>query len=75
MLVIRRRAGENLLVGDDVEVEVLGIEGGQVRLGIRAPRTVVILRKEVAMARAMNQNAARTNLPPGLEGLLGRLRP
>ena len=41
MLVIRRRSGESLLVGDNVEIEILEVSGGQVKLGIRAPRDVL----------------------------------
>ncbi len=58
MLVIRRRAGESLLVGDSVEVEVLEVTQGQVKLGIRAPREVVVLRKEVQVATDENRAAS-----------------
>ena len=47
MLVIRRRAGESLFLGDDVEVEILEIGASQVKIGIRAPKSVTVLRKEV----------------------------
>lgn len=59
MLVIRRRAGESLLVGDSVEIEILEIAGGQVKLGIRAPKEVAILRNEVHLAAEQNRNASR----------------
>ncbi len=62
MLVIRRRAGESLLVGDSVEVEVLEVTQGQVKLGIRAPREIVVLRKEVKIAAEENR-AASLGLP------------
>ena len=62
MLVIRRRAGESLLVGDSVEVEVLEVTQGQVKLGIRAPREIVVLRKEVRIAAEENR-AASLGLP------------
>jgi carbon storage regulator len=51
MLVIARRAGETILVGDDVEITISAIRGDQVRLAIRAPRSVTIQRKEAAGAR------------------------
>lgn len=47
MLVLSRRAGEAILIGEDVEVVILGTDGGQVRVGIRAPRKVTVLRKEL----------------------------
>ncbi len=58
MLVIRRRAGESLLVGDSVELEVLEVTQGQVKLGIRAPREVVVLRKEIKLAAEENRAAS-----------------
>ena len=47
MLVLTRRTGENLLIGDDIVVKVLGQKGNQVRLGIKAPRDVTVLREEL----------------------------
>ena len=64
MLVIRRRPGEVLLIGDNVEIEVLEASGSQVKLGIRAPREVAVLRKEVRMVGEANRVAAR-NIPAG----------
>lgn len=74
MLVIRRRAGESFFVGEEVEIELLEIEGSQVKIGIRAPRTVVILRREVRSAQRANLSAARHDLPPSLATLVERLR-
>jgi carbon storage regulator len=48
MLILTRREGETLLIGDNIEVTVLAVNGGQVRIGIEAPREVTILREEVA---------------------------
>lgn len=47
MLVLSRRLGETLIIGDDVKVTVLGISGNQVRLGIAAPKEVSVHREEV----------------------------
>lgn len=47
MLVLTRRIGEQLLIGDDILVEVLEISGEQVRLGVTAPRGVKVLRDEL----------------------------
>jgi len=47
MLVLSRRLEETLIIGDDIRVTVLGISGNQVRLGIAAPKEVVILREEL----------------------------
>jgi len=47
MLILTRRMGETLIIGDDVNVTVLGIKGNQVRLGINAPKDVSVHREEI----------------------------
>ena len=47
MLILTRRAGETLMIGDEVTITVLGVKGNQVRLGINAPRTVAVHREEI----------------------------
>ena len=47
MLILTRRVGETLMIGNDVTVTVLGIKGNQVRLGINAPRDVEVHREEI----------------------------
>jgi carbon storage regulator len=47
MLILTRRTGETLMVGDDVTVSVLGVKGNQVRIGINAPRDVAVHREEI----------------------------
>ena len=47
MLILTRRMGEMLMVGDDVTVTVLGVRGNQVRIGINAPRDVAVHREEI----------------------------
>jgi len=47
MLVLTRKAGERLLIGDDIEITVVRIAGGGVRLGIDAPREMTVYRREV----------------------------
>ncbi len=59
MLVIRRRPGEAVVIGDGIEVEVLESSAGRVKLGIRAPREIPVMRKEVQDTREHNRSAAR----------------
>ena len=47
MLILTRRAGESLIIGDDVVINVLGIKGNQVRIGIDAPKDVSVHREEI----------------------------
>jgi len=47
MLILTRRVGETLVVGDDVTVTVLGVKGNQVRLGVNAPKDVTVHREEI----------------------------
>jgi carbon storage regulator len=71
MLVLGRRPGESILIGPDVEVYVLAAEGGQVRLGVRAPREVAVLRREL-LEQVQDENRRATASPSA--PLLERLR-
>ena len=63
MLVLTRRTGETICVGDDIQVEVLEVRPGVVRLGIRAPRQVRVLRAELVAAVAeANSDAANADI-------------
>ncbi len=74
MLVLSRRAGEGLWIGDETEVIVIGCQGNSVKIGVRAPRNVLILRTELKMVE--QQNRAATQPCPGaaLDDLAARLR-
>jgi len=59
MLVLTRRIGESVLIGDEIEVTLLDVKGDSVRLGIRAPRETRIQRSEIVQAvEAENVSAA-----------------
>ena len=72
MLILQRRTGESLVIGEDIRVSVVSIEGGRVRLAISAPPEVSILRSELLDAKLANQDsAAEEAAPTELLGLLG----
>ena len=75
MLVIRRRPGESLFIGDNVEIEVLDSTPSQVKLGIRAPRDVTVLRKEIHLTRRQNLASARGFSPAAVDQLRKVLNP
>lgn len=47
MLILTRRVGETLMIGDDISITVLGVKGNQVRLGVNAPKDVAVHREEI----------------------------
>ena len=62
MLALTRKKGESIVVGDNIEVVVLGITGEQVRLGIIAPRSVTVHRKEIfEQIRTENKEAMQSS--------------
>jgi len=74
MLVIRRKPGETVLIGDSIEVEILDASPNRVTIGIRAPADVLVLRKEILIARSENQAAARALPPELLDSILSRFQ-
>lgn len=72
MLVITRKKGESILLGDDIEITITNIDNGTVKLAIKAPREVTILRKELYVeVENENKEAAKVDLGmiKGLSGL------
>jgi carbon storage regulator len=73
MLVITRKAGEGLMIGDEIEVKVLSVDRDNVRVGITAPRQIAIHRQEVyELILRQNRLAAQSGIPP--KGFLSRLK-
>ena len=64
MLILTRRVGESVVIGEDVTVTVLGVKGNQVRIGINAPKTVAVHREEIferiKSGRAAGDNPGNT---------------
>lgn len=55
MLILTRRVGEAIMIGKDIEVRVLGVQGQQIRLGVQAPKDVVVDREEVTQRKALER--------------------
>ena len=59
MLILTRRVGETLVIGDEVTVTVLGVRGNQVRLGVNAPKEVAVNREEIYQRIQMEKGAEK----------------
>ena len=76
MLILTRKSGESITIGDDVKVTVVEIKGKQVRVGIEAPRSYIIHREEVYISIQEENRRAAKESPLSLKGiksLLGKL--
>lgn len=72
MLILQRKAGESLVIGEDITVRVVSVDGVRVRLAISAPQDVPILRSELVTAATTNRDAAMEETAPAeLLDLLG----
>jgi carbon storage regulator len=74
MLVIRRRAGQSLLIGESIEIEIIEVASTKVKLGIRAPKEIPVLRKEIKMTQEENQIAAKGLSSEAFQNLIENFR-
>ncbi len=63
MLILTRRVGETLMIGDSVSVTVLGVKGNQVRIGINAPKDVAVHREEIFQRIKREQGGSGEQTP------------
>ena len=74
MLIVRRKRGEVIVIGDGIEIEILDISPTQVKVGIRAPKDVPVFRKEIRLARDANVASANGGSTRILQDFIGKLR-
>ena len=73
MLVLTRKRNESIVIGDDIEVSVLGVVGEKVRIGIDAPRDIPVFRKEVYLEIQQQRLEAGTSARAEVDEALKRL--
>ena len=74
MLVLTRKSNQSIMIGDEVEVSVLAIMGEKVRIGIEAPRSVPVFRKEVYVEIQQDRARAATDESDEVDEALERLK-
>lgn len=72
MLILTRRVGESLIIGDDVQVTVLGVKGNQVRIGVNAPKTLSVHREEIYERIKKEQALDKARLEGAAAALAGQ---
>jgi carbon storage regulator len=75
MLVMSRRQGETILIGDEIEIVIAHIGRSRVKVGIRAPRQLPVVAREMKLVREENLAAAAGTSSGALSGLIARLQP
>ncbi len=74
MLILTRKLGESITIGDDIKVSVLGIRGRQVRLGIEAPTKVVVHREEIYVKIQAENRKASGSIKGDLLGMVNMIK-
>ena len=75
MLVLTRKSNQSIMIGDDIELAVLSINGEKVRIGIDAPRAIPVFRKEVYLEIHLENVVARASARAEVDDALKRLSP
>jgi carbon storage regulator len=64
MLVLTRKSNQSIMIGDEIEISVLSVMGDKVRIGIQAPRSIPVYRREVYIAIQRERDEGSTDEPP-----------
>jgi carbon storage regulator len=72
VLVLTRKSNQSIMIGDNIEISVLAVMGEKVRIGIEAPRSIPVFRREVYVE--IQEEGDDTDDPPDVEGALQQLR-
>jgi len=72
LLVLTRKTGQSIMIGDDVEITLLDVDGAKVRIGIKAPQSVPVHRKEIYLAILEGNGEKAGSEPPGAHRTLKR---
>jgi carbon storage regulator len=72
VLVLTRKSNQSIMIGDNIEISVLAVMGEKVRIGIEAPRSIPVFRREVYVE--IQEEGDDTDDPPDAEGALQQLR-
>ncbi len=70
---MRRRAGESILIGDDIEIQIIQIGESRIKIGITAPKSLAVSLKEVKLVAQENLAAAQLRSVAALRSMIGRL--
>lgn len=74
MLILTRKLGESINIGENIKVSVLGIHGRQVRIGVDAPMDVVVHREEIYVKIQEENRKASNNIPKDIKGMVNMLK-
>ena len=74
MLILTRKLGESINIGEEIKVSVLGINGRQVRIGIEAPQNVVVHREEIYVKIQEENRKATSSIPKDIKGVVNLLK-
>ena len=75
MLIMSRRQGETILIGEDIEIVIAHIGRSRVKVGIRAPRQLLVVAQEIKLVGEENRAAAQAPSAPVLQAILAQLLP